>query len=173
MKFSAVMFVSASMLGGGVQASDPCEGFSRDVRIERQLFADTAREVVAGVSEQASPTLGTARLFLVTLSSQKLVHFAAGPGGRGSADDAHAGLTTLKVQAAGRYRISLDARAWVDMVAGGQFIPPAGYEGRPDCHAPHKIVEFDLPAGVVLIQVSAAQPDKLRLAITAVPPDGR
>ena len=59
---------------------------------------------------------------------------------------AFAGLVRLTVETAGVYRISLDQPLWVDVIANGTVVPAKDFQGRSGCNAPHKIVEFQLPA---------------------------
>jgi len=47
------------------------------------------------------------------------------------------------------------------------MIASADFQGRPGCLAPHKIVQYQLPAGRQLtLQFSAAASAQLRLTIT-------
>jgi hypothetical protein len=78
-------------------------------------------------------------------------------------------LYQLQLQQAGVYRVSLDQGAWIDIVADGRMIGSGDFQGRPGCTAPHKIVQFLLPAGQeLLLQFSAAVAPVLRVAITPV-----
>ena len=49
-------------------------------------------------------------------------------------------------------------------------MPAEAFQGRPGCNAPHKVVEYELPEGDVVIQLSAALPGKVRLTVTESPP---
>jgi hypothetical protein len=72
-------------------------------------------------------------------------------------------------QQPGTYRISVDQPAWIDLVAEGRMIGSADFQARPGCLAPHKIVQYLLPAGPELaLQFSAAASPHLRLTITHV-----
>ena len=80
---------------------------------------------------------------------------------------AQAGIVRLAITHAGRYRISLDEPFWVDVVTGSQMLNSQDFQGVPGCNAPHKIVEFDLPAGNELwLQISGAISATLRLSVT-------
>jgi hypothetical protein len=66
-------------------------------------------------------------------------------------------------------RIALDQPAWIDVVADGQAIASSDYQGRTGCRAPHKLVQFSLPAGKdLLIQLSGTPETRVRLTITRV-----
>jgi hypothetical protein len=53
----------------------------------------------------------------------------------------------------------------------GTAIPSRDFQGRPGCHAPHKIVEFELPASTPLtLQFSAGDAAILRVAVLRAPP---
>jgi hypothetical protein len=81
------------------------------------------------------------------------------------------GLVRLRLATAGLYRISGDQPFWIDVVAGGELAQSTSYQGAAGCNAPHKIVQFTLPAGQVLVlQVSGSGSAHARLAVTAAPP---
>jgi hypothetical protein len=91
------------------------------------------------------------------------------PGKKTQSDGGYAGLARLQLTLAGAYRVSMDRGAWIDIVADGQMIASSDFQGRPACTAPHKIVQFLLPAGhELLLQFSAASGPMLRVAITPV-----
>lgn len=150
-------------------AQSPCDGFSWDVKVERALFARDGAAIVAGLAENHAPVLALATGYSLTLASQDQVRFAAGPGKKSLPDGAHAGIAKLHVARAGPYRVSLDVPAWIDVVAAGQVVPSRAFQGRAGCNAPHKVVEYDLPAGDAWIQISGATQDHVRVTVTESP----
>jgi hypothetical protein len=151
-------------------ADDPCAAFSWDVRHERDLFAQPPRPVVAGQTLGTAPTLATDQLYQLRLSGQRAVTFAAPPGGKGHVDSAYAGLARLTVDAAGVYRISLDLPVWIDVIANGTVVAARDFQGRPGCNAPHKIVEFALPAGTpVTLQFSGGKASTVKITVSRAP----
>jgi hypothetical protein len=148
-------------------AHDPCAGFAWDVRRERALFAGDARDLAAGRKAAAAPALATGQLYELELSAQPEVSFVAPPGKVWRAEATYAGLATLSVTAAGVYRIALDQAAWVDVIAHGVAIRARDHQGRPGCSAPHKIVEFELPAATPLVLQFSRAP------ASAAPPRAR
>jgi hypothetical protein len=158
------------LVAAAARADDPCAGFAWDVSHERALFATDAKALPAGKAVASSPMLAADRLYQLQLSSQPEVTFAAPPGKKMLADSAYAGLATLAVDKAGAYRISLDQSFWLDVVATGALISSKDFQGRAGCSAPHKIVEFVLPAGTPLtLQFSGATSKTLRVTITRSP----
>jgi hypothetical protein len=152
------------------RADDPCAGFAWDVIHERALFATDAKALPAGKAVASSPALTVDRLYQLQLSSQPEVSFAAPPGKKMLTDGAYAGLATLIVDKAGVYRVSLDQSFWLDVVANGVLIGSKAFQGRAGCSAPHKIVEFVLPAGAPLtLQFGGATSQTLRVTITRSP----
>ncbi|HET7756432.1 MAG TPA: hypothetical protein VFK87_04165 [Steroidobacteraceae bacterium] len=147
--------------------SDPCAGFSRDVRRERALFAGDARDLAAGRTAAAAPALATGQLYELELSAQPEVSFVAPPGRVSRTEATYAGLATLSVTAAGIYQIALDQAAWVDVLAHGVAIRARDFQGRPGCSAPHKLVEFELPAATPLVlQFSGAVTPSMRVTVS-------
>lgn len=152
-------------------AADPCGQFSWDVSHERTLFAQPAAALVSGLSAASAPALTAGRLYRLSLHPQPQVQFAAPPGRLKFAEGAHAGMMKLNVEQAGVYRVSLDQPAWVDVLRGSSPLASQDFQAQHDCHAPHKIVEFALPAHeALLLQFSAAAQDSLVVALTRAAP---
>jgi hypothetical protein len=160
----------ASDPGGASATADPCGVFSWDVSHERALFSETPHRLSAGHAPSESPALTAGQLYELTLAPQPQIHFAAAPEKSRSAEG-YAGLAVLTLPAAGLYRIALDQPIWVDVVAEGTRLPARDFQGRSGCSAPHKIVEFVLPAKVTLtLQLSSGSSPTVRLAVLAAPP---
>jgi hypothetical protein len=152
---------------------DPCAGFSWNMARERALFAAAPQSIAAGRELKSTLLLTPDRLYELQLGEQGQVSMPLAPG-RKSVGDAgydgqarYAGLARLQLPRAGSYRISLDQPAWIDVLADGKMLDSSGFQGRPGCLAPHKIVQFALPAGPqLLLQFSAATVPRLRVTIT-------
>jgi hypothetical protein len=156
---------------GLARADDGCGAFTWDVSHEHALFASTAARVSAGATPTAAPALQTDSLFQVQLLDAGRVSFAVPPGKAPPPDGQHAGILRLSIGAAGRYRVSLDQAAWIDVIVDGAALRSRDFQGRSGCDAPHKVVEFDLPANAALIlQLSGARTAELRIAVTHSPP---
>jgi hypothetical protein len=150
--------------------ADPCAAFSWDVTRERALFGEVPQKLAAGASLAHAPALTPSRLYELALVPRSQVQFAATPG-RSRSTAGQAGLATLSVSGAGLYRIALDQSFWVDVIARGTAIPSRDFQGRPGCHAPHKVVEFELPAATPLtLQFSDGDAAVLRVAVVEAPP---
>jgi hypothetical protein len=156
--------------GPAPDAVDPCSTFDWDVRHERALFAAEARPLAAGRTAAAAPAVAPEHLYRLELAPRAEVSFAVPPGGRHPPPAGYAGLVTLEVSAAGRYRVALDQGFWIDVVVNHASIPSSGHQGRSGCTAPHKIVEFALPANTpITLQLSGGDAPTLRLAVTRAP----
>lgn len=162
--------LSALLLAAATAAADePCAGFTWNVAAERALFDGRAVDVVAGKDVGTAPAIVAATAYSVALAPQALVAFAAPPGKAAVPDGANGGVLTVYLGHGGRYRLSVDVPAWVDVIAGGKPTPSQAFQGSHGCNAPHKIVEFDLPPGQTVIQISASLPPRVRLAVTEAP----
>ncbi|HUI61291.1 MAG TPA: hypothetical protein VLX90_13770 [Steroidobacteraceae bacterium] len=147
---------------------DPCGGFTWNVAHEQALFAAAATPGAAASDVSQAPVLQPDHLYELSLASQEQVHYAVPPARKALADGANGGLIRFRVASAGAYRISLDLPFWIDVVADGKPIASKDFQGRPGCSAPHKIVEFILPANQDLVlQFSHGVSSHVRVAITA------
>jgi len=150
------------------QVEDPCAAFTWDVSRERAVFASKATTVTAARSSATAPTLELETLYALQLSPQTDVTFDLPPGSRKApTGPVYAGFARVKATVAGTYRISADRPVYVDVIAGGSAIPSKAFQGRSGCSAPHKVVEFELPADTVLtLQASGGPSPMARLAVT-------
>ena len=90
-------------------------------------------------------------------------------GKRTNTDGAYAGIARLRLQRPGTYRVSVDQSLWIDVLADGKMIDSSDYQGRHGCLAPHKIVQYSLPADVnPILQLTGAVNPIVRLTITAL-----
>lgn len=154
--------------GVALAQDDPCARFSWNVEHERALFASVPRAVAAGHEAASAPRLEPDRLYRLQLCAACQVTLALPPGKNPASDSSYAGLARLSLQQPGSYWVSPDQSAWIDIVADGEMIDSAGSQGRPGCVAPHKIVQFSLPAArELLLQLSGAASAGVRLTITA------
>jgi hypothetical protein len=77
----------------------------------------------------------------------------------------------VRVPAAGRYRITLDAPMWIDVIDADQPIQSTAFQRQRPCTLIHKSVEWSLPADVdLIVQITGAGArEHAKLAVTAVP----
>ena len=168
----ALLFLGFSVaIASPPPAEDPCAAFTWDVTHERTLFRQEAQNLPAGNAAAAAPDLATDRLYQLQLRAQTEVAFATQPGkklpGEGKT---YAGLASLTVATAGVYRIALDQAFWVDVIADDSLVQARDFQGRPGCNAPHKIVEFLLPAGKpITLQFSGGRVSTVRVSVTRSP----
>jgi hypothetical protein len=88
-----------------------------------------------------------------------------------AAEGSSGGILKLHIDHAGRYRITLDAPLWIDVVSGNELVASTGFQGRQPCTLIHKSVEWSLPANAdVVVQLAGATRPRTNLAVTAAPP---
>ena len=171
------LLMAIASLGGAAAtgaAANGCDAFTWNVAQELAVMRQPAKAVLAqpvGGNSAAAITVG--RHYEVTLRPQAEVHFAVPPA-RPARDPApQGGSLAFVVETAGRYRISITSRHWIDVIAGGQVIDSIDHQGSADCELLHKVVEFELPAGTPLtLQLSGRAERELGLAITPAPAGG-
>jgi hypothetical protein len=168
--FSMVLALAVGNLALPVQAGDACTDFKWDVSQERTLFARTATAVTAGTDPKSAPVIVPDRLYAMRLAAQDHVKFAVAPAKKSAGTAVYAGLATLQLPAQGSYRIAVDLPFWIDVVSNGMPVSAEDFQGQHECSAPHKIVVFALSAAQPLVlQLSGATQDNVRLTVTAAP----
>jgi hypothetical protein len=160
---------AAAMAGVPVHAADPCDAFTWNVAHERAVFATPAVAVSAAAAAGPSPTLAPDTLYDIALTAQDKVHFVLAPERKSLADGAYAGMVTLHIPAAGKYRVSMSEGFWIDLISGGKFVPTDDFTGSHGCRAPRKIVQFVLPAGDLTLQFANNNSPSVEVTITAAP----
>jgi hypothetical protein len=155
---------------GRAPADDACIDFKWDVSKERALFAGAATALKSARESTSAPAIVPDRLYRLRLAPQDQVTFAVNPRKKAPAAGAFGGLATLKIAAAGAYRIAVDLPVWIDVVSSGGLVSAKDFEGQRDCSAPHKIVEFDLVGEQpFLLQFSGGMSEDILLTVTASP----
>ncbi len=163
----AVLTLSLAAHGALAQQQDPCAAFSWNIAHERALFATAPQALNAGRDAASTPPLEPDRLYDLQLAPQGQVAWVLPPGKKSIPEQGFAGMARLRLPQPGTYRISVDQSLWIDIVADGQMIESVDFQGRAGCIAPHKIVQYTLPAGRELVlQLSAAGGPRARLTIT-------
>jgi hypothetical protein len=169
---SKPLLLSMVLFGGATVATaadDPCTGGKWDVTQEHALFSKAPEAISAGHDLASAPVMKAQQMYELALSPQTGVTFILPPAKKMLADGAFAGLVHMQVPAAGAYRVSLDQGFWIDVVGNQKFIESTDFGGVPGCTAPRKVVLFNLPAGDVVLQLSAAMKDHVRVTLTPVP----
>jgi hypothetical protein len=161
---------ACALLSAQVYAADACDGFTWNVSHERVLFATQPVAVTAAKTAGPAPALAVDKLYEISLAPQSKVNFALAPEKKTVADGVFAGVVKLNVPAAGKYRVSISDAFWIDVIADHKIVATDDFTGAHECHAPRKIVQYELPAGNDLIlQISNGDGASLRVTVTAVP----
>jgi len=162
------LVVLCSAAGAG-DAPDPCSQFSWNVTHELAVFGQTAKTVTAGKDGASAPMLSPDQLYELMLTPQAQVSFAHPPSKRALNDGAYAGLARVHIATAGTYRVSIDGPFWIDVLSGGSVLDSGDFTGNHGCKTLSKLVEFQMPAGDVLLQLSGAAKGTVHVAVTASP----
>lgn len=167
--------VAACLLHAGVApAADPCGEYKWDVSNEVRLFAGSPTALTAGTALEKAPAIITGTLYALTLQPQETVRYPVAPSKKMLPDGSFGGLMKLRVASAGAYRVAIDAGFWVDVVSEGKSLQALDFNGQRQCVGPHKIVVYELPAGVDLtLQVAQSSETTARLTVTAVAATGK
>ncbi|MDT8872835.1 hypothetical protein RAA17_21465 [Komagataeibacter rhaeticus] len=63
----------------------------------------------------------------------------------------------------------LGAKAWLEVVRGGETTESVHHQHGPACSGIGKMVDFQLPAGRSVIELSAAGSPEIEIMVVAVP----
>jgi len=118
-------------------------------------------DVMAGATVSTAPRIILGKPVTATLRPGAQVQFAVRSGK--SAAKSYGGLFTLAVKDAARIGVALSAAGWVDVATGTTVRASVGHGHGPDCSGIRKIVWFDLPPGLHIIQLSGAMASSIRI----------
>ena len=164
------MLFAAGLAVPRAHAEDPCAAFTWNVAHERALFSGVPNTQPAGHDQPTAPTLKTDTLYELQLGADTGVRFVTAPAKKQRGAGSYAGLAKFSTAAAGTYRVAADQPIWFDVVRRGKQVASKDFQGHAGCSAPHKIVQFDLPAGAALtLQISGGVNQTVRLTITPAP----
>jgi hypothetical protein len=151
-------------------AAEGCGASQSQYAHELAVMASAATAVSAsGPGATPAVRLDLERRYAINLREQRALKFRAAPGRHSQSAKARGGVFAFQTEHAGRYRVSLTSRHWIDVLDGDAVIESAAHFG-PGCSLVHKIVEFDLPAGrEITLQLSGREDAIVGLAVTAVP----
>jgi hypothetical protein len=154
--------------------NDGCGARASDDALELAVMRSPAIPITAAANARGNlPDLTLDKHYAVNLVTQEQMRFLVKPGRPAQTRSPRGGAFRFAVPAAGRYRISLTSRHWIDVVDGKALVKSADHHG-PGCDLVHKIVEFDLPAGRPLtLQISGQDDAIIGLAITVSPSASR
>lgn len=125
------------------------------------------KAVTAGANPDAAAGLTLGIGARATLTPTPRVSYAATMKHMGTPASFGGNLAFLVVKP-GRYRVSLAAPAWIDVVTGGATLTSVAHGHGPDCSGIRKIVEFDLAPGPYLLQVSGNEMATLGVMVASV-----
>ena len=161
-----------------VRAHEPpaegCGAFSSELAHELRVMREAAVSATStSGASRALPRLQLDTRYAINLAGQDRVRFAAKPARFSKSPSLRGGAFQFEVPTAGRYRVSITSRHWIDVVDAESVLESVHHFG-PGCDLVHKVVEFDLPAGRPLtLQVSGQDDAIIGLAITAATPAAR
>ena len=69
---------------------------------------------------------------------------------------------------AGVYQVTLSSEGWIDLVQGGAALGSADHSGAKNCPGLRKSVRFDIGAAPVVLQISGAPAETIKIAIRPV-----
>ena len=154
LSFLVVLAGAAASVAHGAEPGG-CDAFGLDVKRELALIGAPARAIAAHRHlQEAGIPLVVDQHYLLQLHPQNTVAFIAG---RATRDGAlYGGIGYFHVRDAGRYRIAIDTRHWIEVIDSGpdvfdaaaaHVVASVAHEGRSDCAALRKVVVFELEAG--------------------------
>jgi hypothetical protein len=122
----------------------------------------------AQVSRVPGAPLPPGKAFTATLLPASGVSFPAPPAKAGDAAS-HAGLFGLTVKEAGTYRVALGAGAWIDLVKDDKAVASSAHAHGPACSTVRKMVDFTLPPGDYVVQISGSADLKVAIMVARLP----
>jgi hypothetical protein len=145
-----------------------CAAFKWPLVNERKAFEDKAIESVASGTARGA---FKAQAFSLTLLPDTEVPFTLPPRKRKKEADAKRFGAIVAFSAppkAGTFQVTLSGEAWIDLVQDGKSLKSADHSGVKDCPGLRKSVRFAVGDAPVVLQISGASEESIKVAITSV-----
>lgn len=133
----------------------PFAGWTRKVPLRAALKPSELREAQINPGQAVKASLGVTSEVTFTYASST----PPPPASR-------SGLLDLRIVQSGRYAFALDTGAWVDVVRDGKALESADHGHAPPCSSIRKEVEFDLPPGRYVVQLSGSPKAEVAILVT-------
>jgi len=161
---------SAPAQQSAAHTEEGCDAYTWDLAREFSALKSPATLLAASADPRVNPVrLEEGKHFAATLLPQGSVAFVAPPARQRKTENPTAGLLFFKSSLAGRYRVSLSSRHWIDVLDGGKSIDSRSHQARGGCEALRKSVEFELPAHRDLVlQLSGDSAATVAVLVTRV-----
>ena len=162
-----LLLTSLAGTAAGQAAPGGCSAYTASLQKEFAAIASSPIPVSAAGTAATAPALARGRAADVRLVRQRDTTFAHPPERQRGGPDSYAGIVSLGVLPAGRWRISMNQALWVDLVAGGKLLASPDFEMQGQCPQIVKSVVFEQAvAGVTLLQISGGDVPAVRVVVT-------
>jgi hypothetical protein len=144
--------------------SGGCESFKWPLDKERAAFDAAGLEKAASGAARGPLT---EQAFALTLVPAKDVVFTVQPAKK--KHDGFGGLVAFAAPAKpGVYQVTLSGEGWIDLVQEGKALDAGDHSGAKNCPGLRKSVRFMLGAAPVVLQISDAVADTIKVGIRPV-----
>jgi hypothetical protein len=144
--------------------SGGCESFKWPLDKERAAFDDATLEKAASGAARGPLT---EQAFALTLVPVKDVAFTVQPGKK--KQDGFGGLVAFDApEKPGVYQVTLSGESWIDLVQEGKALNSSDHSGAKNCPGLRKSVRFMIGAAPVVLQISNAVADTIKVGIRPV-----
>ncbi len=146
-----------------------CQAPGWDMSRELAAFRGAPLSAEAGGNPADLPAIELGRAYALRLRPQNDVRFLRPPEKQSRLASPVAGLARFSVAASGKYRVTVDAPLWIDVVAPTGTVQSSAFNGWHQCSLFRKSVEYELQAGEALVlQLSGADAAVVKVAIEAL-----
>ena len=165
--------VSAPTLAQDASPSPPsgmgtgCASFKWPLDSERKSFEDAGIEtIVSGAARSGWKD----QAFSLALQPDASVAYTVPPEKKKPSEEPRFGgnVDFPAPEKPGNYQVTLSSEGWIDVVQRGAALDAADHSGANGCPGLRKSVRFKVSDGPVVLQISDAQADSIKIAIRAV-----
>jgi hypothetical protein len=165
MRFSAALFLGASLLASPALAQEACNQFAWPITQEQKLFAQPdIRRARSGAELKFTSPLAAS----VDLKTMDEVQWSRMPERKPKAAESFGGVIEIDGITPGLYQITLSDEVWIDVIQDDAFVKSAGHSGKRGCPEVRKSLRFQLGKGPLILQLSGAEKNEIKIAISQV-----
>ena len=144
--------------------SGGCDSFKWPLDKERAAFADAKLEQVDSGAKRAA--FGEQALALKLQAGGEVAYVILPEKKKESGKAGFGGVVSFAPPAkAGSFQVTLSGPGWIDVVQGGKGLSATDHSGAKKCEGLRKSVRFDVEAQPVVLQISGAPADTIKVAV--------
>ena len=157
----ALIVVLGATAGAHAQ-EDACASFAWPLKREQAALAASTLKIV-----DTGGRIRPGEAVVLRLKSMDDIAYALAPERKPKTANSFGAIVSFEApKVAGLYQITTSDDSWIDVVQGDMRVKSSAFSGKQGCVDMRKSVRFPLAAAPVVVQISGAASDRVKIVVT-------